>query len=130
MPRKRPGRSQWLKIHLRDKALIDVLPAQNIGEALKAAMEYFATGKESALDPVTQAMYFVFKSSADEANEAYQMAVEYGSKGGRPSVTGGNPPCTGGNLGAQNKNIDNTPCGNKAAAACDHDTDWMQGVIK
>lgn len=92
MPRKRAGRAMWFKVTLHQKPLIDSVPDDVAGKALKAAMCYFENGKITDLDPLTAAVFSVFKVSVDEAVSGYTKAVEDGTKGGRPKVTGGNPP--------------------------------------
>ena len=134
MPKKRPGRAQWFKIHLNDKALIDAIPSENVGDALKAGMAYFADGKTTKMEPMTQALFSVIKSAIDGANEAYSKAVKDGSKGGRPSVREGNPPLptlTEGVPTLTEKDIRiYTANGLKANSPgmCDHDTSWMEGL--
>lgn len=82
----------WFKVTLHQKPLIDSVPDDVAGKALKAAIGYFDNGKITDLDPLTAAVFSVFKASADEAISGYAKAVEDGGKGGRPKVTGGNPP--------------------------------------
>ena len=86
----------WFKVTLHQKPLIDSVPDDVAGKALKAAMCYFENGKITDLDPLTAAVFSVFKASVDEAVSGYTKAVEDGTKGGRPKVTGGNPPYTQG----------------------------------
>ena len=82
----------WFKVTLHQKPLIDSVPNDIVGKALKAAMGYFDNGEIIDLDPLTAAVFSVFKASVDEAISGYTKAVEDGGKGGRPKVTGGNPP--------------------------------------
>ena len=121
----------WFKLNLHQKPLIDSVPDEVAGKALKAAMVYFQDRTQTELDPLTMAVYSVLKASADEALSGYAKAVEYGSKGGRPTEREGYPPLPTDTQGAPSvgdKEIRYTANGLKAISPgmCDHDTSWME----
>lgn len=89
MPRKRPGRATWFKVHLYSRPVIDAVPNEAAGAALKAVMAYFADGTEPHLDPQAYAAFALLRASVDEANAGYAQAVANGRNGGRPPVTEG-----------------------------------------
>ena len=122
----------WFKMTLHQKPLIDSVSDEVAGKALKAAMAYFQDRTQTELDPLTMAVYSVMKASADEALAGYAKAVEYGSKGGRPTEREGNPPHPTDAQGVPNvRDQDiryNTANGFNAISPeiWDHDTSWME----
>lgn len=82
----------WFKLNLHQKPLIDAVPDETAGKALKAAMAYFQNREQIELDPLATAVFSMLKASADEALDDYAKAVADGKKGGRPMVTDGIPP--------------------------------------
>lgn len=77
MPKKRAGRATWFKVFLHQKALIDAVPDENVGAALKAALTYFDTGEApSDLDPLALAVFSSLKHDIDEAFADYQATSE------------------------------------------------------
>lgn len=88
---KRPS---WFKLFLHQKALIESVPDDVVGKALKAAFRYFDTREESELEPLPMAVFCTIKPYIDEAFADYDRDVKNGHKGGRPpkpTVTHGNP---------------------------------------
>lgn len=133
MPKKRAGRAMWFKLTLHQKPLIDSVPDEVAGKALKAAMAYFQDRTQTELDPLTMAVFSVFKSSIDESLSGYAKAVEYGSRGGRPlerEGKGGLPTDTQGIPGVRDIDIRYTAKGQEALSPgiCNHDTSWMTEV--
>ena len=123
----------WFKLTLHQKPLIDAVSDEVAGKALKAAMTYFQDRTQIELDPLTMAVYSVLKSSADDALAGYDKAVDYGSRGGRPTVREGNPPLPTDTQcipSVRDIDIRYTANGSKAISPgmCDHDISWMTGV--
>lgn len=130
MPKKRAGRATWFKLALYHKALIDAVPDDVAGKALKAAMTYFQDRTQVELDPLAMAVYSMLKASADEAFAGYDKAVMDGGKGGRPTERVGYPPLPTVSQGiprGTQKDIRYTAKGLEAISPgiCDHDTSWL-----
>ena len=81
MGKKREGRASWFKIFLHQQALIDAVPDECAGKALKAAMSYFRTGQEPDLAPLEKAVFSSFKQYIDESVQDYIKFSEAGQKG-------------------------------------------------
>lgn len=87
---KKNNRPAWFKMFLHQKALIDSVPNESAGLALKAVFAYFDTGELPELDPLSFAVFASIKPYIDESFEDYARDVENGKKGGRPPK----PPVT------------------------------------
>lgn len=92
MPKKREGRPEWFKAHRHLRAIIDAVPSEAAGDAIKAAFAYFDGDEPQELDSLATVVFSALRASIDEAWSSYQRSVENGSKGGRPLVSKGNPP--------------------------------------
>lgn len=58
----------WFKMFLNFAPLIKAIPSQNVGDGVKAAMDYFKNGREAEnLDDMTRAIYEMLKDSIDQA---------------------------------------------------------------
>ena len=79
--KKREGRASWFKIFLHQQALIDAVPDECAGKAIKAAMSYFRTGQEPDLAPLEKAVFSSFKQYIDESVQDYIKFSEAGQKG-------------------------------------------------
>lgn len=91
---KSEKRPSWFKLFLHQKPLIDSVPDDIVGKALKAALRYFDTREESELEPLSMAVFCTIKPYIDEAFADYDRDVKNGQKGGRPpkpTVTPYNP---------------------------------------
>lgn len=77
---------------LHQKALIDSVPDEIAGRALKAVFAYFDNGELIDLDPLSFAVFASIKPYIDESFDDYARDVENGKKGGRPPKTQGYPP--------------------------------------
>lgn len=66
---KKATRPAWFKMFLHQKALIDSVPDETAGKALKAVFRYFDTGEDSELDPLAFAVFVAIKPYFDESNE-------------------------------------------------------------
>lgn len=80
---KGTGRPAWFKMFLHQKALIDSVPDETAGRALKAVFLYFDTGEIANLDPLSFAVFATIKPYVDESFDDYTRDVENGRKGGR-----------------------------------------------
>lgn len=90
-------RAKWFKMFLHQKALIDSVPDETAGKALKAAFRYFDSKEMDDLDPLTFAVFSVIKPYIDESFSDYQRSVESGRSGGqkrwsKEAVKGDSPP--------------------------------------
>jgi len=75
---KRPA---WFKIYLHQKALLDAMPDEVVGRAMKAAMDYFESGCIPKLAPLETAVFATFQPFIQEAKEEYMVNVENGKRG-------------------------------------------------
>ena len=102
--KKRPS---WFKLWLHHKPLIDAVPDEVAGRAVKAALHYFATGELAQLEQLETIVFSSIKADIDDACADYQRDVANGKKGGRPKLMqkekppvtpgkGGLPPLTQG----------------------------------
>ena len=89
---KRPS---WFKLFLHQKPIIDSVPDDVVGKAVKAAFHYFATKEEMELDVLPMVVYSSFKPYIEESFTDYERDVRNGHNGGRPQ----NPPVTPGKGG-------------------------------
>lgn len=89
---KRPS---WFKLFLHQKPIIDSVPDEVVGRAIKAAFHYFATKEELQLDVLPMVVYSSFKPYIEESFTDYERDVRNGHKGGRPQK----PPVTPGKGG-------------------------------
>lgn len=89
---KRPS---WFKLFLHQKPIIDSVPDEVVGKAVKAAFHYFATKEETELDALAMVVYSSFKPYIEESFTDYERDVRNGHKGGRPQK----PPVTPGKGG-------------------------------
>lgn len=78
---KRPS---WFKLFLHQKPIIDSVPDEVVGQAIKAAFHYFATKEELQLDVLPMVVYSSFKPYIEESFTDYERDVQNGHKGGRP----------------------------------------------
>ncbi|MBR2895553.1 MAG: hypothetical protein IKC03_07855, partial [Oscillospiraceae bacterium] len=92
------NRPTWFKLFLHQKPLIDAVPDEVAGRALKAALRYFDSRGDGngdsigELDPITLAVFSAFKPYIDEAFSDFYRDVENGKKGGRPKKPPLSPP--------------------------------------
>lgn len=94
---KRAGRPSWFKFFLSIKPLLDAVPDESAGKAIKAALAYFEdrTHEVSSLDPLALALFTTLKPYIDDSYDDFARSVESGKKGGRPRK----PPLTTPNHG-------------------------------
>ena len=78
------ARASWFKLFLHQKPMMDAVPDEVLGRAIKGAMAYCEKGEEAPLDTVEQLLFLMFKPYIDEAQADFQKKAENGKKGGRP----------------------------------------------
>ena len=78
------NRPAWFKVFLSSKALVDSVPDETAGRALKAVLSYFDDGSISDLDPLSFAVFSAIKPCVDDAFSDYRERQERGKKGGAP----------------------------------------------
>ena len=89
---KKAKRPSWFKLWLHHKPLIAAVPDDVAGRAIKAALNYFATGEMIQLGQLEMVVFASIKSDVDDANADYLRDVENGKKGGRPKLAGEEKP--------------------------------------
>ena len=83
----------WFKFWLHHKPLIEAVPDDVAGRAVKAALRYFESGEADQLAPLETAVFASLRADIDEAVATYLRDIENGRKGGRPRSTDeGKPP--------------------------------------
>lgn len=98
MGKNKMGRPSWFKLFLHHKSLIDAVPDEVAGSALKAALRYFDTGEVVELDSLSRAVFAALKPHIDEAFADFQATSEKNTQNiqkrwanrGIPSDTTGN----------------------------------------
>lgn len=98
MGKNKLGRPSWFKLFLHHKSLIDAVPDEVAGSALKAALRYFDTGEVVELDSLARAVFAALKPHIDEAFADFQATSEKNTQNiqkrwanrGIPSDTTGN----------------------------------------
>ena len=82
---KREKRPFWFKLFLSIRPMLDAIPDESAGEAMKTALAYFEDrGCEIAdLDPLATALFAALKTSIDESYADFERSVESGKKGAR-----------------------------------------------
>lgn len=76
MGKNKMGRPSWFKLFLHHKSLIDAVPDEVAGRALKAALRYFDTGEVVELDSLAGAVFAALKPHIDEAFADFQATSE------------------------------------------------------
>lgn len=69
---KTAGRPAWFKMFLHQKALVDSVPDETAGKALKAVFRYFDTGEVTDLDPLAFAVFAAIKPYVDESFDDFE----------------------------------------------------------
>lgn len=97
MGKNKTGRPSWFKLFLHHKSLIEAVPDEVAGKAIKAALRYFDTGEVAELDSLAGAVFAALKPHIDEAFEDFRRSVDTGRAGGqkrwgKEGVKGDRPP--------------------------------------
>lgn len=80
MGKNKTGRPSWFKLFLHHKFLIEAVPDEVAGKALKAALRYFDTGVVAELDSLSGAVFAALKPNIDEAFEDFETTSEKNRK--------------------------------------------------
>ena len=93
MAKKNEGRAVWFRMFRNIRNLVDAVPDESAGAALKAVFAYFDTGElPTNLDTLGYALFLSIKPAVDESNEDYKRAVESGRKGSQKRWEGEDRP--------------------------------------
>ena len=94
---KKSKKPSWFKLWLHHRSLFDAVPDDVAGRAVKAALNYFATGEIMPMGQLEMVVFSAIKADIDDAYADYMRDVENGKKGGRPKLTDEKPPVKVGN---------------------------------
>lgn len=96
MAKKKEGRPSWFKMFLHQKAIVDAVPDDVAGKALKAVFQYFESGEVGKLDPLAFAVFASVKPYIDESFNDYRRSSNAGKQGNakrwNKEVSGGDTP--------------------------------------
>lgn len=76
MGKNKTGRPSWFKLFLHHKSLIEAVPDEVAGKALKAALRYFDTGEVAELDSLAGAVFAAIKPNIDDAFKDFKTSSE------------------------------------------------------
>lgn len=71
---KKENRPSWFKMFRNQKALIDSVPDETAGKALKAIFQYFEYGEVMEMTPLEFAVFSSVKPYVDESFEDFESA--------------------------------------------------------
>ena len=81
MAKKKQEGAVWFRMFRYFRNMVDAVPDESAGAALKAVFAYFDTGVlPTNLDTLAYALFLTIKPAVDESNEDYAKAVERGRK--------------------------------------------------
>ena len=81
MAKKKQEGAVWFRMFRNIRNVVDAVPDESAGAALKAVFAYFDTGQlPENLDTLGYALFQTIKPAVDESNEDYEKAVERGRK--------------------------------------------------
>lgn len=79
MAKKKQEGAVWFRMFRNIRNVVDAVPDESAGAALKAVFAYFDTGElPTNLDTLAYALFLTIKPAVDESNEDYRKAVERG----------------------------------------------------
>lgn len=78
---KKENRPSWFKMFRNQKALIDSVPDETAGKALKAIFQYFEYGEVVDMTPLEFAVFSSVKPYVDESINDFEEAVKAGKAG-------------------------------------------------
>ena len=76
MGKNKTGRPSWFKLFLHHKSLIEAVPDEVVGKAIKAALRYFDTGEVAELDSLAGVVFAALKPDVDSAFADFQATSE------------------------------------------------------
>ena len=81
MAKKKQEGAIWFRMFRNIRNVVDAVPDESAGAALKAVFAYFDTGElPHNLDPLGYALFLTIKPAVDESNEDYEKAVAAGRR--------------------------------------------------
>ena len=81
MGKKKQEGPIWFRLYRNIRNMVDAVPDESAGAALKAVFAYFDTGAlPDNLDPLGYALFLSIKPAVDESIEDYAKAVERGRR--------------------------------------------------
>ena len=84
MAKKKQEGAVWFRMYRNIRNVVDAVPDESAGAALKAVFAYFDAGEmPENLDALGYALFLTIKPAVDESNEDYRKAVERASKASR-----------------------------------------------
>ena len=93
MAKKKQEGAVWFRMFRNIRSVVDAVPDESAGAALKAVFAYFDTGKmPKNLDPLGYALFLTIKPAVDESNEDYEKAVAAGRRGSQKRWGGEDSP--------------------------------------
>ena len=93
MAKKKQEGAVWFRMYRNIRNVVDAVPDESAGAALKAVFAYFDTGKmPKNLDPLGYALFLTIKPAVDESNEDYEKAVAAGRRGSQKRWGGEDSP--------------------------------------
>lgn len=123
---KKTNRPAWFKMFAHQKPLIDSVPDETVGKALKAALRYFDDQDEiNDLDPLALAVYSAIKPYIDEAFADFQRVSEKNRINVNRRWT---PTVTTGTSGIQSLPLDTKNTEAETEAEAEADTDTEEGI--
>ena len=93
MAKKKQEGAVWFRMFRNIRNLVDAVPDESAGAALKAVFAYFDTGEmPENLDTLAYALFLTIKPAVDESNEDYEKAVTAGRRGSQKRWGGEDSP--------------------------------------
>ena len=81
MGKKKQEGPIWFRLYRNIRNMVDAVPDENAGAALKAVFAYFDTGElPHNMDPLGYALFLIIKPAVDESIEDYAKAVGRGRR--------------------------------------------------
>lgn len=77
---KKENRPSWFKMFGHQKPLVDSIPDEAVGKAIKALFQYFDTGEIVELPPLENALFSSLKPYVDESFEDFVQTSEKNRK--------------------------------------------------
>ena len=73
-------KAAWFRMCLHQRSLMEAVPDETLGRAMKAVMLYFDEGETKDLQPLENAVFQALKPWVDMATEDYKQSIENGKK--------------------------------------------------
>ena len=93
MAKKKQEGAIWFRMFRNIRNVVDAVPDESAGAALKAVFAYFDAGEmPENLDALGYALFLTIKPAVDESNEDYEKAVAAGRRGSQKRWGGEDSP--------------------------------------